>query len=139
VARESVLVDAGPLVAFLSHGDGHHRWAEALFAQLRPPLLTSEPVITEAAYLVTAYGGPEVAVLELIQRGIVKVEFDVQSHIGPLMGLMQRYSNLPMSLADASLVQMTELNNRTRVLTLDNDFLIYRRNGRQRIPVLMPD
>ena len=51
---------------------------------------------------------------------------------------MTKYANLPMSLADACLVRMTELDESSAVMTLDGDFLVYRRHGRQAIPVLMP-
>ena len=51
---------------------------------------------------------------------------------------MKRYRDRPMSLADACLVRLSELHRRSRVFTLDRDFLIYRRHGNKVIPVLMP-
>ena len=52
--------------------------------------------------------------------------------------LLRRYRNVPMSLADACLVRLSELYGDCAVLTLDSDFRIYRRHGRQVIPVLAP-
>lgn len=52
---------------------------------------------------------------------------------------MVRYANVPISLADASLVRMSEIFSDSPVLTLDGDFRIYRRNGRQAIPLIIPD
>jgi hypothetical protein len=66
------------------------------------------------------------------------VEFQASSHVRSLAALIAKYSNVPMSLADACLVRMTELHEDSVVMTLDGDFLIYRRHGRQAIPVLMP-
>ena len=51
---------------------------------------------------------------------------------------MLRYANVPMSVADACLVRMSELVADCTVFTLDGDFRVYRRNKRQKIPVLMP-
>jgi predicted nucleic acid-binding protein len=51
---------------------------------------------------------------------------------------MDKYSSVPMSLADACLVRMSELKTKSKVLTLDSDFKIYRRNKRQQIPSLSP-
>jgi predicted nucleic acid-binding protein len=51
---------------------------------------------------------------------------------------MQRYASVPMSLADACLVRMSELSPKSTVISLDSDFKIYRRNRRQAIPVLLP-
>lgn len=51
---------------------------------------------------------------------------------------MRRYADVPMSLADACLVRMSELSDDASVLTLDSDFRIYRRLGRQAIPLLTP-
>ena len=54
------------------------------------------------------------------------------------MRLIQKYSDVPMSLADACLVHMTEKLAAPLVLTTDADFRIYRRHGRQIIPCLLP-
>ena len=51
---------------------------------------------------------------------------------------MKRYRDLPGSLADISLVRLSELLPESTVLTLDGDFRVYRRNGRQVIPLLIP-
>ena len=64
--------------------------------------------------------------------------FHVPPHARSLAALMTNYANVPMSLADACLVRMTELDDRSAVMTLDGDFLVYRRHGRQAIPALMP-
>jgi predicted nucleic acid-binding protein len=77
-------------------------------------------------------------VLELVQRGVLEVAFNAEDEAASLISLMRRYRNLPMSLADACLVRMTETRSRATVFTTDSDFRIYRRYGRQVIPTLMP-
>jgi hypothetical protein len=72
-------------------------------------------------------------------RGVVKMTFRLADEIVAVRKLMTRYANVPMALADACLVRMTEIETKATVLTLDADFRVYRRHGRQVIPVLLPD
>jgi predicted nucleic acid-binding protein len=138
-APESTLVDAGPIVALLVAEDTHHDWARHVWERLEPPLLTCEAVLSEAQFLVTRFGGNPRAVLQFVERGVVRVPFGVQIEVTRLLELQQAYRSLPMSLADACLVRMAEQSQRCRVVTTDSHFRIYRRNGRQLIPVLMPE
>lgn len=134
-----LLVDTGPLVAFLNRRDQYHQWATTQMARVTPPLLTCEAVISEACFLLRASRGGSVAVLDLLERGLVQVPFRLGEEILPIKRLVARYANVPMSLADACLVRMTELYAGSMLLTCDGDFQIYRKNRRQRIPTRMPD
>ena len=133
-----IFLDTGPLVAFLDRKDRHHAWAATLLKSLRPPLLTCEPVIAEACWLLRRLPHGPVAVLELVARGVVRIGFDLEAESTPVAGLLARYASVPMDLADACLVRMTELETDGRVLTLDHDFHVYRRMGRRVVPTLMP-
>ena len=62
----------------------------------------------------------------------------MEDEIERLVELQRAYADVPMSLADACLVRMTELHEEARVLTTDSDFRLYRRNRRQVIPLLVP-
>ncbi len=73
-----------------------------------------------------------------LQRGLVKVQFDLGAEVDAVVALMQKYADVPMSLADACLVRMSEIVADPIVLTTDSDFTIYRRHGRQIIPCEMP-
>jgi len=134
-----VLVDTGPLVAFLNARDVHHRWVREMLDGIEPPLITCEAVISEACFLVRRLHGGPASVLELVARDIVRVDFRLANELADVRRLMAKYANVPMSLADACLVRMTELDARSTVLTLDEDFRVYRRNGRQIVPVILPD
>lgn len=83
-------------------------------------------------------GGSD-AVFELVNRGLVSLSFDLKDEIEAVRKLIARFSNLPMSLADACLVRMSEQFSKSTVLTLDSDFQIYRKHGRKVIPLIMPD
>ena len=136
--RRGVLLDTGPLVAFLNRRDEYHEWAMAQWGQIAPPMLTCEAVLSEACFLLSRMHGGSEPVMDLLQRKIVIPSFRLEGQIRPVQKLLQKYRSVPMSLADACLIRMSELYPENRVLTLDSDFSLYRRNGRQVIPVIMP-
>jgi predicted nucleic acid-binding protein len=126
-------------VALLVAEDEHNAWARRIWDELEAPLLTCEAVLSEAQFLISRFGGNPRVVLQFVERGAIHVAFGVQNEVKRLLELQQAYRSLPMSLADACLVRMTEQSPRCRVVTTDSHFRIYRRNGRQLIPVLMPE
>ena len=134
----SVLLDTRPLVAFLSAADAHHSWVREQWEQLSPPLLTCEAVITEAAFLLQRQRKSHGALFELIRRGVVRLDFALEEELLAVAAMVERYADVPMSLADACLVRMSELWADSRVFTLDGDFRLYRRHGRQAIPLVTP-
>jgi uncharacterized protein len=133
------LLDTGPLVSFLAEGLAHHAWAVEQWKQMRPPLLTCEPVLMEAAFLLKREGRDPDALFVLLERGVIRIAIAVDDQRPDLRALMRRYRNRPMSLADACLVRLSEIHGSAEVLTLDRDFRIYRRHGNKVIPVRMPD
>ena len=133
-----VIIDTGPIVAFLVEEDGHHEWAVGQFKRLRAPMLTCEAVLTEAFFLVHRLRGGVEKFVELLESGVVEVGFELMGEREAVGKLMRKYADLPMSLADGCLVRMAELHAGAAVLTLDRHFRIYRKNGRQRIGVIMP-
>ncbi len=138
-AAERNLVDTGPIVALLVAEDAHHAWAQRIWGELEPPLLTCEAVLSEAQFLIARFGGNPRSVLEFVRRGALHIAFDLETEVKRLLELEQAYRDVPMSLADACLVAMTEKSPRCRVITTDSHFRIYRRHRRQLIPVLMPE
>jgi len=135
---DTTIVDTGPIVALLSESDRWHGWAKEQFGTLRAPLSTCEPVLAEASYLLGSDGRTIEALFGLLERSVLKVEFRLAAEHRALRALMRRYAEVPMSLADACLVRMSELSDAAAVLTLDGDFRIYRRLGRQTIPLIAP-
>lgn len=137
--RGPCLLDTGPLISFPALGLSHHAWAVEQWKRWRPPLLTSEPVLTEAAFLLKRDGREADALFALLERGVIRIAFAVQEEQSDLRALMRRYRNRPMSLADACLVRLSEIHPDGFVFTLDSDFRIYRRHVNKVIPVLTPD
>lgn len=134
-----ILIDTGPLVAFLNRRDHYHAWVSEILGSLEPPLYTCESVLSETCFLLReSKQGPE-AVLALVTRGIVVPAFSIRTEARAVANLMQKYADIPMALADACLVRMTELDRQTALLTLDGDFWIYRRNRKEEIPLIAPE
>jgi uncharacterized protein len=136
---EAVILDSSPLVAYFNLDEEHHDWCVRHFDALRPPLLSCEAALAEAVYLINARGGDPGRLFEYLQNGIIQTPFQLSTEAGAVSMLMHRYANVPMDLADACLVRMTEKRQDVRVFTLDRDFKIYRRHGRQVIPLIFPD
>ena len=132
----SVLVDAGYLVALLSRRDAHHRWAAGQLQRFPPPWTSCEAVLSEAFHLLGSGGVRSLAAL--LQRRAVFPRFDLGDEVEPVMKLLQKYQDVPMSLADACLVRMSETCADPIILTTDSDFRIYRRHSRQMVPCIMP-
>lgn len=131
-----ILLDAGPLVAYLNARDHYHEWARQRLATMVTPLATCEAVLTEASFLLGSSGAR--TVLELVARGVFSFPLDVVAEAPALHHLLARYEDQPMSFADACLVRLSELFEDSFVFTLDGDFQIYRRLGRRTIPTISP-
>jgi predicted nucleic acid-binding protein len=134
----NVLLDAGPLAALINPRDQWHAWARAQFAEIVPPLLTCQAVVSEACFLARRAHGGLAGILGLIERRVVVLDLTLKDHFDEVSALMHKYMDVPMSVADGCLVRMSELVGTCTVLTLDSDFRIYRRHKRQRIPLLLP-
>lgn len=131
------ICDTGPLVAYLNRNDPYHSWAVELMKQVRSPMLTTEPVLTEVAYFLRADQVDVDSLFQLLERGAVRVDLQVAAHWPRLRTLMARYNQ--MDLADASIVVLSERQMRCQVLTVDRkDFSVYRRNDRQVIDFVVP-
>ena len=77
--------------------------------------------------------------MQLLARGIVTAPFHLEEDTAAVAKLLFRYAAVPMSLADACLLRMAERYSSSVVVTLDHDFRVYRKHGRQVIPVKLPD
>lgn len=136
---QEIILDTGPLIALLNSRDPRHEWVREQWDTIEAPLLTCEAVVSEACFLARHLVdlGQE-KVLEFVRRGAVDPSFPLADEIDAVVRLVRKYRDVPMSLADACLVRMSELHPDRPIFTLDRDFTIYRRNRRQRIPLLSP-
>jgi predicted nucleic acid-binding protein len=129
------ILDAGPLIAAINRQDEHHRWACETLERLGPPFYSCTEAVAEAA----AMTGQPAALVEMIQSGEIVLAFDLSEQTAGVLSLLKKYADRDMDLADACIVRMTELMRDCHVVTLDRgDFAVYRRNGRDLIPVIAP-
>jgi predicted nucleic acid-binding protein len=128
------IADTGFLVAFARRRDMYHPWAVRVAEQVTEPLLTCEAVLAETAF----HLGNVSLVLEMIADELVTLAFDCNDHLPQLAALAKRYADRRADLADLCLIRLSELFPHHRVITVDQDFRVYRRNKREIIPLISP-
>jgi uncharacterized protein len=132
------IIDTGPLVAFLDRAERHHHWVVAQIEALDRPLLVCEPVLAETMYLLGRFSKAQDALFGLLENGALRVALRIEEHVAALRKLHHKYRDRPMSLADACIVRMAEIYERHDVLTLDSDFTVYRKHGRDPLALIRP-
>ena len=131
------IADTGFLYAYLDPDDQHHVWARDQFARY-PSFITCEAVLTEVAHLTgTRLNRPHL-VLEMMVLGVLELAYILHGDEAEVLALMRKYADVPMDLADACLVRMTEQHTTSELLTVDRDFFVYRRHGNQALNVIHP-
>ncbi len=135
--RRRALLDTGPLVAFLDRADGFHQWAREALSAFEAPIATCDAVIAEAWHLLRRAKGGRPALLGLLRSGHLAITFGLTTETPPVVKLMSKYADQPMSVADACLVRMAELDPSVTIVTLDSDFRVYKR-GRAALRLFGP-
>lgn len=136
---ERAILDTGPLVAFFREQDAHHAWAVKTFQRLELPFVTCEAVLAEACYILRRDPTAQEKLFKFVADRYFDFRFHLAEHLEEVTKLMRKYCSIPASLADACLVRTAELHDNLSVFTLDTHFRIYRKHGRQVIPLMMPD
>lgn len=122
-----ILVDTGPLVALFDPQDGQHVRCVATLKEIREPIITTMPVLTEAFHMLSPASIGADRLREFIENGGLSVWFFDRPALTRAFELMELYADHPMDLADASLVTAAEALGTRRVFTIDrNDFETYR-------------
>ena len=127
------LVDTGPIVAYLDGSDPEHASAVASLDGWKGRLATTSAVVTEAMHLVAAARQGPRLLAEFLAAAAVEVhDFTQPGDLAPVVALMERYTNVPMDFADATLVLLAEALGAHEIVTLDRrGFSTYRtRKGR---------
>ena len=138
MSESKFLLDTGPLVAFLNPREEHHLWAVDIFQRLNSLFITCESVLTEAFHLLARSPHGAVRLSDFCRSGIVQIDFRLLDNMKSVDELIRKYRDVPMSLADACLVQLADQNRGAAVITTDRDFLVYRTKSRRHIPVISP-
>lgn len=95
-------------------------------------------MLVEVLFLLRRFPGAQDAILSQVQAGRLRIAFSLAAEVASVRQLLTKYADVPMSLADACLVRMAELYGDHDVCTLDSDFRIYRKHGRDPISLIVP-
>lgn len=136
---DRIIADSGVLTAFLDRSDAWHSWTLEKFKTLPKPFVTCESVIAETSHLLQKVHKGQETLLSLLESGLIKIDFPLSDEVSSVKTLMKKYADVPMDLADACLVRMSELIDNSTVFTLDGDFRIYRKNGKEEITLIIPE
>ena len=132
----NTLVDASFLVALFRENDQHADWATATAQKYPPPWLVPESVLSETDHLLAPH---DCHVLrQACRNGAIRLASLTREQLLPILDLLDKYADVPMSVADATLVLLTETLDNPTLLTTDSDFKIYRRFKRKSIPAVFP-
>jgi len=133
-----VLVDASFLVSVCDKQEPYHRQCMAVLGQVNRPLVTCEPVVTEAIYLLRRLPGAPQAILANIQEGRLEIPFQLAHGVGEALACYNKYRDTPCDFADACLIAMADQLNTGDILTLDRDFKHYRWRRSRAFRMLIP-
>lgn len=135
------IADTGAFVAALDPSDFHHQRVAVALQSERPHLWTTVPVITEALHLLSDATDAPAKLLELLRRTHARIEGAAEWHtLQSAVTLMEKYADLPMDFADASLVVLAEKIGVRDILTTDErGFRVFRINGRQSFHLVLDD
>jgi hypothetical protein len=133
----NALIDTGAILALLDRSDRWHTACVDAFRQLRFPLLTSTAVLTELFHLVGDTRAEMEAAWRFVRSGALVLGTIEDAELPHLHGLMSRYWDRPMDLADATLVYLAKRESLSVILTVDQaDFATYRIEGKRQFRVL---
>jgi uncharacterized protein len=102
-------------VALFNFKDLHHAWTLARFREFVEPLVTPEPVLTEALHLLRRVPGGVEKLLKLWQRGLLVLSFSAELEKAALLPLMRRFADVPISFAVACLIRLSEIHAQSKI------------------------
>jgi uncharacterized protein len=110
-----------------------------MIRQIREPMLTCDAVLSEALFLISSTSNGLSRFTDILVSGAIQSDFATTANARELATLIRKYKELPMSFADACLVRLSEIHEGSSILTIDSHFRIYRKNGSEPVPLLMPE
>ncbi|MCA4896519.1 MAG: PIN domain-containing protein [Cytophagales bacterium] len=123
---QSTLVDAGPLIALFDKSDSYHTRAVCFLKQSQGFLITTWPVIAEVSHMLDFSTKTQINFLKWINRGGLQI-FDLEFyHLIRMIELSEKFTDVPMDLADATLIVASEAKGITKIASIDSDFYVYR-------------
>lgn len=134
---QKALIDAGPIIALFDRDDKYHKHVKEFLFNYSDQLVSTWPVITEVSHMLDFNLEVQIDFLEWIRREAIQLVNLEINHIGRLIELTKQYSNVPMDLANGSLLVVSELTGIKNILTIDSDYYIYRTKNKQYLTNLL--
>jgi predicted nucleic acid-binding protein len=132
-----ILIGTGPIVALFDKDDRYHVLCVEILKEIREPLITTWPVLTECFYLLNFSWEVQDSLWLFIQRGGVEIYPIEKELLIRCRELTKQYRDLPMDLADATLVALADILEVPKIFTLDHkDFTIYRFKQKKRFTLI---
>lgn len=135
----STLVDAGPIIALFDKDDKYHHLIVDFLKEYKGNLVTCWPVITEASHLLSFNVNVQIDFLEWLRREAVTIINLESEHINRIIQLYKKYSDVPMDLADSSLIVIAELTGIRDIITIDSDYYIFRTKSKKFLNNVLSD
>jgi len=126
---ENTLIDAGHLIALFDKNDKYHKLVRKFLKDYKGRLITTWSVMTEVTHILDFNVNIQIDFLKCIDRGAVHIANLEENHLKRIIELWEKYSNVPMDLADASLSVASEIIGIKNIITIDSDYYIYRIKG----------
>lgn len=123
---QKTLIDSGPLIALFDSSDTYHIKVLNFLKEFKGRLITSWPVITEVSHLLDFNLQVQLDFMQWVEVGGLTLAEINQDEVYALRQSMNKYTNVPMDLADASLIYLAEREKITNIISIDSDFAIYR-------------
>ena len=123
---KSILIDAGPIIALFDGSDRYHQTIITFLKKESCQLVSTWPAVTKASHMLNFDNNAQFSMLEWIKRGGMVMYTIEAKDIQRIINLTQKYNDVPMDLADASLVVAAETLGIREILTIDSDFYVYR-------------
>ncbi len=124
--RNITLIDSGPLIALFDRGDRYHERVKRFLKGYNGQLLTTWAVLTEVSHMLDFNINAQLDFLRWVELGGVQLYEIEQKELIEIIDMMQKYSDIPMDLADASLMYIAHKEKIKTIVSIDSDFDIYR-------------
>lgn len=128
---KSTLIDAGPLIALFDKDDTFHSIVKSFLKHYDGKLLTSWPVITEVTHMLSFNIRVQIDFLEWLNRSALHIVNLESTHLNRIIELSKKYSDVPMDLADSTLIVIAEMLNIKTIITIDSDYYVYRTKSKK--------
>lgn len=130
---QKTLIDSGPLIALFDKNDNYHARVLSFLKNFKGKLITSWAVITEVSHMLDFNLQVQIDFLKWIELGGIEIYEVSQNEIAQIRIMMEKYLDIPMDLADATLMYIANKENIKNIVSIDSDFDIYRTLKKQNL------